>query len=404
MTGLDSARDTANVSDRSDQERCPVCGQLIPHEKFQEIHERIVANERKRSVEFDRRLEEQVGREKALADANAKAQIAKARKEAASAVENAKRVAEAKLRAAGEAARKATEATLKPKLEEAQKSKKAAEKRLETLATSQQTVLNRRLQEQRIALEKDKAAAVNAEKSKIFNEKLRLEQKLQLMERQLQNKTAGELGEGAEIDLFEALRGRFPQDEITRVGKGNEGADIIHKVVDGHRVCGSIVYDSKNRNAWRSDYVSKLRRDQLAAKADHAVLATRVFPAGTRQLHTQDGVIVANPARALVIVEMLRKHIVQVHTLRLSAESRHDKMVTLYEFITSERCAQLMEQIETQTDDMLEIDVSEKKAHDSTWKRRGELIRSVQKIQVELSTEIDRIVGAPAVAPAAQAT
>lgn len=114
MTGLHSAQDAANVSDRSDQERCPMCGQLIPHEKFQEIHERIVANERKRSVEFDRRLEEQVGREKALADANAKAQIAKARKEAASAIENAKRGAEAKLRAAGEAARKATEATLKP--------------------------------------------------------------------------------------------------------------------------------------------------------------------------------------------------------------------------------------------------------------------------------------------------
>jgi nuclear transport factor 2 (NTF2) superfamily protein len=79
-------------------------------------------------------------------------------------------------------------------------------------------------------------------------------------------------------------------------------------------------------------------------------------------------------------------------------------MVTLYEFITSERCAQLMEQIETQTDDMLEIDVSEKKAHDSTWRRRGELIRSVQKIQIELSTEIDRIVGAPAGASAARAT
>ena len=37
--------------------------------------------------------------------------------------------------------------------------------------------------------------------------------------------------------------------------------------------------------------------------------------------------------------------------------------------------------------------VKEKKAHDTTWKKQGELIRSVQRVRAELTTEIETIVG-----------
>ncbi|MGQ0752539.1 MAG: DUF2130 domain-containing protein [Betaproteobacteria bacterium] len=178
-----------------------------------------------------------------------------------------------------------------------------------------------------------------------------------------------------------------------RVNKGAAGADIIHNVVHNGKVCGCIIYDSKNRNAWRNDYVTKLRQDQLSAKADHAILSTIVFPAGARQLHVQDSVIVVNPARAIVLAQMLRKHVLQTYALRLSNEARDRKTVQLYEFITSDRCSQLLEQIETVSDDMLELEVKEKKQHDATWKRRGELIRSAQRAQGDFSSEIERIIG-----------
>ena len=139
--------------------------------------------------------------------------------------------------------------------------------------------------------------------------------------------------------------------------------------------------------------MTKLRQDRLAANADHAILSSHVFPAGTRQLHIQDGVIVSNPARVVVLVELLRKHIVQSHTLRLSNEARGKKTTQLYEFINSDRCTQLLDRFETLADDMLALDVKEKTTHDATWKRRGELIRSVQRTHGDLTSEIDRIIG-----------
>lgn len=378
---------------RAANERCPWCDQAIPHEKFDEIHARIEAKERERLVEVERRLKEQVAREKQLVEAKAKVEVETVQKNAAAAIEKAKQEATRKEVAAREEARKVVEAAMAHKLAEVEQGKKAIEQQLRTMKAAQEAQLNQRLKEQREALEKSGTEAVNAERSKAFKEKLKVEEKLQELQRQLQRKTAEELGEGAEVDLFEALKGEFPHDKITRVGKGAAGADIIHNVVHSNKVCGCIVYDSKNRNAWRNEYVTKLRQDQLAAKADHSILSTAVFPAGARQLHVQDAVILVNPARAVVLAQVLRKHILQTHALRLSNEARDQKTTQLYEFMTSDRCSQLLDQIDTVSDDMLALEVKEKTAHDTTWKRRGELIRSVQRAHGDLSAEVERIIG-----------
>src|SRR5215472_16458885 len=104
------------------------------------------------------------------------------------------------------------------------------------------------------------------------------------MEHRLQKKTANEIGEGAETDLFEALREAFPRDTITRIKKGEPGADIRQDVLHQGEVCGTILYDSKNRMAWQNAYIAKLRQDQLEAQADHAILTTTVFPSGKKDL------------------------------------------------------------------------------------------------------------------------
>jgi hypothetical protein len=193
--------------------------------------------------------------------------------------------------------------------------------------------------------------------------------------------------------LFEQLRNAFEGDRIRRVGKGINGADVIHEIVHKGRTCGKIIYDSKNRNAWQNEFANKLRADKLAERADHAVLSSNKFPKGVQQLHNQDGVIVAHPARILALAEILRRNILQTHELRIGNEEREQKTVALYAFITSERCKQLLDLIDAQAVKMLELDATEEKAHRLTWERRNKLIRSVKKVQGDLTFEIDRIIG-----------
>lgn len=248
------------------------------------------------------------------------------------------------------------------------------------------------LSEQREALDRSKADAVNHAKAEEFAKNQKLQKKLDELQRQLDQKTSNELGEGAEIDLYEALRTGFEDDPIKRIKKGEPGADIRHEVVHNDQVVGSILYDSKNHGAWRTSFLEKLKKDQLADDADHAILSTSVFPSGERQLLVRDGVIVANPARVVELVRLLRQHMVQTHRLRLSAEERDDKTQALYEFIVSERYGQLIAQFDTLAQSLLELDVKEKKDHDRVWAKRGRLLKDSQKAHADLANEIDRIV------------
>jgi hypothetical protein len=155
-------------------------------------------------------------------------------------------------------------------------------------------------------------------------------------------------------------RGRRTNDYIRRIPRGVSGADILHTIMRNGQECGSILWESKNSTAWRDDYVTKLIRDQTAARADHAVLSTFKFPAGTAQVAHRDGVVIVNPARAVAIAHMIRRTLLTVHTLRLSKTERMEKMAALYDFITSDRCALLLNRIDSDADALLELQVAEK--------------------------------------------
>ena len=213
------------------------------------------------------------------------------------------------------------------------------------------------------------------------------------MQRKLEGKTANELGEGSEIDLFEQLRNAFEGDRIQRVPKGVNGADVIHEVIHNGKVCGKIIYDAKNRDAWQNGFATKLKADKLAQGADFAILSSNKFPKDKAHVHNQDGVIVANPARVIALVEILREQLVRMLELRVSNEARGSKMEDLYAFVTSEQCRQLIEQVEAQAGKMIELDTKEQEAHRRLWDQRKKLINSVQKARSDLSFEIDRIIG-----------
>jgi hypothetical protein len=104
-------------------------------------------------------------------------------------------------------------------------------------------------------------------------------------------------------------------------------------------------------------------------------------------------VIIACPARVLAIADLLRRHIVQMHSLRASNKERAKKTAALYAFITSDRCRQLFESIEEQVNKLLETEVSEQNARKLVWEKRGKRLRAMLKIQGDLCCEIDRIMG-----------
>jgi hypothetical protein len=365
-----SSRQAFNQHSHAAAGRCPMCEQPIG----QDIARRIEAKQRE---QYEAALE-------------------KARAEAAAATEQKVAAVRAEARLAAEATATARLADFQAKLVQAEEAKVAANEQIAALKAAQEAAVEKRvaevqegLQRQKEDLLRERDAAVLAEKSKV----LKLQSDLADVQRKLEGKSANELGEGSEIDLFDQLKAAFEGDRIQRVPKGVNGADVIHEVIHNGRVCGKIVYDAKNRNAWQNEFVAKLRADKIAQGADHAILSSNKFPKDKAHVHYQDGVIVAAPARVAAIVQLLRDQVVRMHELRVSKEGREQKSVEIYAFITSEHCKQLIDQVETQAGRMLELDGKEQEAHRRLWDQRKKLITSVQKARSDLVFEIDRIIG-----------
>ena len=248
------------------------------------------------------------------------------------------------------------------------------------------------LADQRTAFQKDRDDSVLRAQADFNRERESLQAKMKDMERALLKKTSQDLGEVAEIDLFEALRLAFPEDRISRVPKGQNGADVHHEVMHKGKPCGKIVIDSKNTKGWQNTFITKLRRDQAEAGADHAILSTTVFPRGQRELCIDSEVIIVSPLRVTHIVGLLRRTLITIHVRGLSLDERASKMSKLYALITSAKYTQQFQEIGKLSTDIQTLDASEKKAHDTTWRKRGSIMARIMNALQEIDSEVAGVI------------
>jgi len=232
-------------------------------------------------------------------------------------------------------------------------------------------------------------------KSSHFNDTSKLQERVADLSRQLEKKTANDLGDALEVDLLQALRDEFRSDDIRRIDKGEPGADIVHSVLHKGEVAGTIVIDSKNRKIFHYTFVDKLNADKLAARADHAVLSTVKFPSDHKDLFVRNDVIVAKPTQVVSIVRVLREHLLRSHALGLTKHDQMEKKDRLYSFITSDRHRQLLDATEQAIRKLEEYDTEDERAHKSLLMKRGVARRSLEKAIHEMTAEIGSIVEAP---------
>jgi hypothetical protein len=409
-------------------EQCPLCGSELSQTKFREIRAKLrdqdqrkaaelaeaklaitrsVELEFKRNFEQQKKAEEKKIREEAeqrvrkvLAERDlatkqlkeAKQREDEIRKQAQLQIEQQKLAAEKKAKA--EAAQQILKITAER--DQAAKKLKVAEAREAEIRKQAQEEAEKQRQKELVAqrqvLEQAKTQALLKQNADFNRERESLQKKMQVMKGQLEKKTANELGDGAEIDLFEALRESFPNDRITRIRKGQPGADILHEVLYKGETCGRIVTDSKNRQSWQNAFISKLREDQVEAEAEHAILATTIFPAGKKEMCIESNVIVISPARVVHISQLLRQAMVTMHIKGLSVKERTTKMSQLYKLITSESYAAKFTEANRLTQDILDLEVKEQAEHGRVWKNRGALVKRMQNLLREVETDVAAVI------------
>ena len=274
----------------------------------------------------------------------------------------------------------------------------AAEKQFKDQVAKQIELLKDQLDKQRRKeladvrriLEKDRESALLKQEAAFAREREALQKKIFEVSRKVK-KSGGEIADGMEIDVYDELRGAFGDDQIVRTCAG----ELLHDVRYKGKSAGKILIDAKPRAAWQHAFVTKLRQQQSEVGADHAILATGVFPAGKKELFVDSGVVVLAPARIRPMVEVLRKALIAMHVAKLSDSERADKLHDLYKFITSAAFKKKLAEASDLAAEALEIDVQEKRSHDLVWKKRGTVLTRIKNVLREIDSDVTAIVEAP---------
>lgn len=187
-------------------------------------------------------------------------------------------------------------------------------------------------------------------------------------------------GEVQELDLESTLRATFPEDTVEPVPKGEHGGDMLQRVVGPlRRHCGTIIWESKRTKNWSAGWLSKLRDDQRAAKADVAVIVSEALPNGVESFQFVDRVWVAHPQAIVPLTVVLREMLIEVASTRLASEGQQTKMGLVYEYLTGSQFRQRVEALVEAFSSMQEDLCKEKKAITKQWaKREKQIARALQ--------------------------
>ncbi len=201
-------------------------------------------------------------------------------------------------------------------------------------------------------------------------------------------------GEVLELELEAMLIGRFPMDVFEPVAKGEFGGDVLHRVSGPTgQPCGAILWESKRTKNWSDGWLSKLRGDQRAAKAEIALMISEALPKGVETFDLVDGVWVAHPRFAVPVAIVLRQSLIELAASRLSQDGQATKMEMVYQYLTGPRFRHRVEAIVEKFSDMQDDLNKEKKATTRLWAKREAQIQGVIEATVGMYGSLQGIAG-----------
>jgi hypothetical protein len=277
---------------------------------------------------------------------------------------------------------------------EIEKLRREKEEMKEAVEAEAQKRLNETLQ-----VEKEKIKRTEEERNELRIRELlkQLEDQKELTAEMKRKQEQGSMqlqGEVQELAIEEWLASHFPMDTIEEIKKGQRGGDCIQTVnTHARENCGTIYYESKRTKAFQQAWIEKFRNDMRELNATMGVLVTDVLPPGMERMGQRDGIWICtfNEFKGLCFV--LREAVIQLSQALQSQENKGEKMVMLYDYLTSNEFRMKIEAIVEGFTQMHEDLEREKKSIVGHWKRREKQIQKVLLNTAHLHGAIRGIAG-----------
>ena len=185
-------------------------------------------------------------------------------------------------------------------------------------------------------------------------------------------------GEVLELDLEEKLKNAFVYDEITPIGKGVQGADILQNVKNQNgKLAGVILWETK-RAKWTKSWIPKLKEDGRKNDATMIVLVCENPPSEIDNFKVIEGVIVTSITYCLSIASVLRRNLMLIAQAKSASVNKDEKLELLYEYIQSDAFRHRFEAFADGVKAMEEDLLTERRSMERIWKKRETELKRMQ--------------------------
>lgn len=302
------------------------------------------------------------------------------------------------------------ENTLKKEENRALKLLEISLKQKENILKEQSEELELKLKKQLLDSQQEIEEKVRKKERESFEmERLEFQKKLnqqqQLAEEQIRKVKQGSMqlqGEVQELAIEDWLSTQFPLDTIEEIKKGARGGDCLQHVnTRSQQNCGIIYYESKRTKEFQPSWIEKFKTDIREKGANIGVLVTEVMPSDMERMGLKDGVWICSFDEFKGLCSVLRETIIQLSTALSSQENKGDKMVMLYDYLTSPVFKMQIEAIVEGFTSMKTALDKEKNAMQRIWKEREKQIDKVVTNTIDLYGSVRGIAGNAALTIAA---
>lgn len=185
-------------------------------------------------------------------------------------------------------------------------------------------------------------------------------------------------GEALEISLQNLLQQTFSFDRFEEVKKGQRGADILQRVRNkSGRLCGTILWESKNTKDFNKAWIPKLRKDQQEAKTEIAVIVSVALPKEIESFGRQDDIWITDFSSVTGLATVLRQLLIEVTRQKFISAGQTSMKDLIYEYVTGQEFSMHIKAVVSAFAVMQEDLEKEKRAVALIWKKREKQISTV---------------------------
>lgn len=139
-----------------------------------------------------------------------------------------------------------------------------------------------------------------------------------------------------ELELEKLLKSIYIFDEICEVKKWQRWADVLQIVKTNFwEQCWKIYYESKRTKSFDTNWIQKLRDDNLNVKADILIIVSESLPDWQDGYFLKDWVWICSFTQVKWLSYVLRYWLIELYQYSLTQQWKDSKMEILYKYLTS---------------------------------------------------------------------